>query len=88
MSRGPLTRTSFKVTLSGKKPISGSPRAETSRPVQLAICSPIRAFKVSRGTSATSSTNSAAAATTVAARIKATRFIRRLTPNLCPALAR
>ena len=63
MPCGPPTCTSFSVTVSsGKKSISGSPRSETSRPVQAAICSPIRVFRASRGTSATSSTKSAAAA--------------------------
>ena len=54
MPVGPPTRTSFKVTVRrGKKSISGSPRSDTSRPVQAAICSPMRAFSASRGTSIT-----------------------------------
>ena len=50
MPGGPPTCTSFSVTVSsGKKSSSGSPRSDTSRPVQAAICSPTRVFSASRG---------------------------------------
>ena len=65
---GPPTCTSFKVTLSrGKISISGSPESDTSRPVQAAICSPMRVRSVSRGRSTTRSAKSAAAKSAAAA---------------------
>ena len=57
---GPPTSTSSKVTRSGKMPILGSPRSDTSRPVQPAICSPMRVFSASRGRRTTMSRRTAA----------------------------
>jgi len=68
----------------GKMLISGSPRAETSRPVQLAILLAQPRFSASRGTSATSSAKSASADKSTPATIKAMRFI----PPDVPALRR